>query len=54
MKNAVVRYLYIHLWIAFFVCTPFSLHAHMRFISSGDGLSNTSVHTIFQDSRNYI
>jgi len=42
------------LYVAFFLCTVFSLQANMRFISSKDGLSNASVHTIFQDSRNYI
>lgn len=51
MKNSIVRCIRIGIPFLFIaVCS----HANMRFISSKDGLSNTSIHTIFQDSRNYI
>jgi len=45
--------IYFVLWLVL-ISIPLNSFAGMRFISFKDGLSNTSIHSIFQDKRNYI
>lgn len=45
---------FIAMWLLFIWLIPVDAFAGMRFISAKDGLSNTSIHSIFQDKRNYI